>query len=214
VDTATTLAPLQPEHQQAAPRHDGPLDPIDPRIRRTRELLQQSLGHLLETKDFDRISVHEITDAAGVNRATFYAHYNDKFALLECMVATRFHALLDERGIVVQGGCTNALRGLVVGLCDFLASATCAGAEQARPLQPHMETALVAVLRRMLLDGMASQGEPADKVRAAAIAGAIYGATREALNTPNHPPTEQVASTVVALIAPLFAPASHEVPLA
>jgi AcrR family transcriptional regulator len=205
VDTAATLAPLQPEHQQAAPRHD---DPVDPRIRRTRELLQHSLGHLLEAKDFDRISVHEITDAAGVNRATFYAHYNDKFALLECMVATRFHALLDERGIVVQGGCTNALRGLVVGLCDFLANATCASAEQTRPLQPHMETALVAVLRRMLLDGMASQGEPADNVRAAAIAGAIYGATREALSSADHQPTDQLAPVVVALVAPLFAPAS------
>jgi AcrR family transcriptional regulator len=205
VDTATIPAqPVSGPHEASAPA----CEPVDPRIRRTRELLQHSLGQLLETKDFDRISVHEITDAAGVNRATFYAHYNDKFALLECMVATRFHALLDERGIVVQGGCTNALRGLVVGLCDFLTRATCpnAGPEPSRTPQPHMETALVAVLRRMLLDGMASQGETADNIRAAAIAWAIYGATREALAAPQPGPAGTIAATVVTLVAPLFAP--------
>ena len=72
-----------------------PLESQDPRIRRTRNLLQQALSQLLRTRDFDKLSVQEITDAAGLNRATFYAHYPDKFALLECMVASRFHALLD-----------------------------------------------------------------------------------------------------------------------
>ncbi len=207
--TATLAQPLADLQESPA----QPCEPVDPRIRRTRELLQQSLGRLLETKDFDRISVHEITDAAGVNRATFYAHYNDKFALLECMVATRFHALLDERGIVVAGGCTNALRGLVVGLCDFLSRATCPNTEPSRPLQPHMETALVAVLRRMLLDGIASHAQEAtagtapDSMRAAAVAWAIYGATREALNGAQQLPAEEIAQMVVAMVAPLFAPA-------
>ena len=36
---------------------------LDPRIRRTRELLQQALGKLLEVKEFDKISVQDITDA-------------------------------------------------------------------------------------------------------------------------------------------------------
>ena len=62
-------------------------DAVDPRIRRTRELLDQALENLLKTKEFDRISVQEIADAATVNRATFYDHYTDKFALLECLVA-------------------------------------------------------------------------------------------------------------------------------
>ncbi len=192
------------------PAESRACEAVDPRIRRTRELLQQSLGDLLATKDFDRISVHEITDAAGVNRATFYAHYNDKFALLECMVATRFHALLDERGIVVAGGCTNALRGLVIGLCDYISGATCPShAPTGRPLQPHMETALIVVLRSMILEGL-TQHEPAAAdshtadIRAAALAWAIYGATRESLKPIDHPPAETIASNVITLVAPLF----------
>ena len=59
----------------------------DLRIRRTRQLLQEALEKLMETKDFDKISVQDIADAATVNRVTFYDHYTGKFALLECVVA-------------------------------------------------------------------------------------------------------------------------------
>lgn len=75
---------------------------VDPRIRRTRKLLQQALGKLLETKDFDTISVQDITDAATLNRATFYDHYADKSALLECMVGSRFLELLAEREVQIR----------------------------------------------------------------------------------------------------------------
>jgi AcrR family transcriptional regulator len=191
---------------------------LDPRIRRTREQLQQSLARLLETHDFERISVHDITDAAGVNRATFYAHYPDKFALLECVVAGRFHALLDERGVVVHGSCTNAMRGLILGVCDFLAQSIAqnpcpsSAPTPAHPIHPYMETAVIAVVRRMVLDGIQQHGEPTNAVnnalRASAISWAIYGAAREWANTPDRAPSEEVATTVVNLIAPLFAPAT------
>ena len=59
---------------------------LDPRVRRTRQLLQEALRKLLKIKEFDKISVQDISDAATVNRATFYDHYDDKFGLLECMV--------------------------------------------------------------------------------------------------------------------------------
>ena len=58
----------------------------DPRVQRTRKLLQSALGKLLKEKGLEDISVQDIADAATLNRATFYDHYNDKFALLECMV--------------------------------------------------------------------------------------------------------------------------------
>ncbi len=75
----------------------------DPRIRRTRQLLQGALLQLMQTKSFDEVSVQDITDAATVNRATFYDHYTDKFALLEAMVAGGFHKLLHERQVKFDG---------------------------------------------------------------------------------------------------------------
>ena len=59
----------------------------DPRIRRTRHLLQGALGKLMQSKNIEEISVQDITDAATVNRATFYDHYTDKYALLDALVA-------------------------------------------------------------------------------------------------------------------------------
>ncbi len=63
----------------------------DPRVKRTRQLINDAFGKLLQEKGFEAITVQDIADLATVNRATFYAHYEDKFDLLESSVRTRFH---------------------------------------------------------------------------------------------------------------------------
>src|ERR1700678_2851698 len=92
----------------------------DPRIRRTRKLLQGALGILMKTKSFDEISVQDITEAATVNRATFYDHYTDKFALLDAMVAGGFHALPQERNVRYDGTCHSAASAIILAACDYL----------------------------------------------------------------------------------------------
>src|SRR3954454_21830536 len=92
----------------------------DPRTRRTRQLLQDAFKKLLRDHSLDEISVQEITDAATVNRATFYDHYTDKFALSEAMVAGGFHKLLAERNVRFDGGCSSAIEAIVLATCDYL----------------------------------------------------------------------------------------------
>jgi AcrR family transcriptional regulator len=53
----------------------------DPRVRRTHELLQEALIELAAERGFDAITVGDIARRAGVNRATFYRHYQDKYDL-------------------------------------------------------------------------------------------------------------------------------------
>jgi AcrR family transcriptional regulator len=216
---ADTPSPLEssPLPLESAPL---PSESQDPRVRRTRQLLQQALADLLHTRDFDKLSVHEITTAAGLNRATFYAHYPDKFALLECMVAGRFHTLLDERGIAFNGACTGAIQGIVLGVCDFLAQTLsqlagtpCAAAANQMP--PHMESAIIAVVRGMLLDGIRNH-PPAGPIPPAATpellastaSWAIYGAAREWVRTPDRGPSEEVAATIQRLVIPILHPQS------
>ena len=57
--------------------------PMDRRSRRTRAMLQNALVKLLETKPLNKISVMELTRLADVNRATFYVHYTDIYALFD-----------------------------------------------------------------------------------------------------------------------------------
>src|SRR3984885_7460108 len=94
---------------------------IDPRIRRTRQLLHHALEKLLKEKDFEKISVQDIADTATVNRVTFYDHFPDKFALLECVVGSRFNELLAKREVKFDGTCSSALTGIVLAVGDYLA---------------------------------------------------------------------------------------------
>jgi AcrR family transcriptional regulator len=204
--------PLDGSHQAPLESASPLCDPTDPRVRRTRQMLQQSLAQLLTTREFDKLSVQEITDAAGVNRATFYAHYPDKFALLECMIAGRFHALLEERGVVFDGSCTGALLGIALGVCDFLAqtlSQNSTPCEATNQMPPHMESAIIAVVRTMLLDGIRrhppASGD-APELLAATASWAIYGAAKEWVRTPNRTPSEEIAVTIQRLIAPILHP--------
>ena len=59
---------------------------VDPRITRTRKLIRDALTSLLAEKSFETITVADIAERATINRATFYAHYTDKFALLNTLV--------------------------------------------------------------------------------------------------------------------------------
>ncbi|MGE7877904.1 TetR/AcrR family transcriptional regulator [Peribacillus muralis] len=55
---------------------------VDPRVRRTDNLLRDSLIELMDEKSYESITIKDITERATVNRATFYRHYEDKEDLL------------------------------------------------------------------------------------------------------------------------------------
>jgi AcrR family transcriptional regulator len=66
----------------------------DPRITRTRQLLVDSLLRVLSTKPFDSVTVQDITTDATVNRATFYAHFKDKYELVSYAMGKQAHSFL------------------------------------------------------------------------------------------------------------------------
>ncbi|MEG0072693.1 MAG: TetR/AcrR family transcriptional regulator C-terminal domain-containing protein [Raoultibacter sp.] len=55
----------------------------DHRVRITKMLLREGFIDLLEEKPVSKITVKELCEKVGVNRATFYAHYHDIYALYE-----------------------------------------------------------------------------------------------------------------------------------
>jgi len=55
---------------------------MDRRALRTRQALHEALIQLITERDYETISVIDITDAANVGRSTFYAHFTDKDDLL------------------------------------------------------------------------------------------------------------------------------------
>jgi AcrR family transcriptional regulator len=63
-------------------------------VQRTRKLIQDALIELTIQKGFAAVTVQDITEHAGINRATFYRHYQDKFDLLD-QYAQEVYGLLD-----------------------------------------------------------------------------------------------------------------------
>jgi AcrR family transcriptional regulator len=93
---------------------------LDPRIQRTRELLGQSLMGLLSQKEFEKITVQDITSHAGVNRATFYAHFEDKYALIDYLMRERFQTSLRGKLGNRTEFTNDSLRALTLVACEFL----------------------------------------------------------------------------------------------
>lgn len=75
--------------------------PTDPRVIRTRQMLRDAIINLILEKGYDAITIQDITDSAGLRRATFYLHYKDKDELLISILRTTFDELvcqIDEIG--------------------------------------------------------------------------------------------------------------------
>lgn len=180
----------------------------DPRIRKTRQALQAALGNLMQQKSFEEISVQDITDLADVNRATFYDHYTDKFALLNAMVAGGFHKLIAERNIIFDGTCPSAASVIILATCDYLTTSHAhADCNKNSAFEPLMEAGIVAAIRRTLLRGF--EGKPVPKgltpeIVATTAAWAIFGAVKQWFNTPNRLPTAEIVQPILRLVFPIL----------
>jgi AcrR family transcriptional regulator len=180
---------------------------LDPRIRRTRQLLQDALKRLLEQKEFDKITIQEIAEAATLNRATFYAHYPDKFALLEELIRVSFLQLLDCRKIRFDGSCATAFHPIILAVCDYLAELQKSHSSRQHQFEPFVERTVIDQIRVILMDGFqkhpAERNIPSDMI-AATASWAIYGAAKQWVNTPERVPAEEFVTTAVDLVRPIL----------
>jgi AcrR family transcriptional regulator len=180
---------------------------LDPRIRRTRQLLQDALKRLLEEKEFDKITIQEIAEAATLNRATFYAHYPDKFALLEELIRVSFLQLLDCRKVRFDGSCTTAFHPTILAVCDYLAELQKSRSSKQHQFEAFVEGTVIDQIRVILMDGFnkhpVERNIPPEMI-AAAASWAIYGAAKQWVNSPDRIPAEEFVATAASLVTPIL----------
>ncbi len=191
-----------------APAQQVGTEATDPRVLRSRRMLMDSLARLLNKKEFEEISVQEITDEATLNRATFYLHYPDKNALLQAMTEVRFRDLIERRGLSFNN-CEGALRAIALGVCDYLAESTSCPGQLARiPL----EGSIIPVVEGMFKEGLAHHAAPPDvdvAMLATTAAWAVFGAARRWFQTANRIPAEEMAAAIEAMVTPVLVSASR-----
>jgi AcrR family transcriptional regulator len=188
---------------------------LDPRVRRTRELLQGALRKLLEQKRFDDITVQDITEAATLNRATFYAHYPDKFALLGELIRVSFLQLLSQRNVHFDGTCSTAFHPIILALCDYLLEVQKSQSSDRLQFEPFVEATVIDQIRLVLLEGFRKHPRESRislEMVAATASWAIYGAVKQWVDTPGRCPAEEFVSIATELVQPVLAAGSAPVP--
>jgi AcrR family transcriptional regulator len=66
---------------------------VDRRIIKTQKVIKKAFLELLSEKNFDDITIQDISDKANVNRSTVYLHYLDKYDLLDKLIEEHINNL-------------------------------------------------------------------------------------------------------------------------
>ncbi|WP_138493551.1 TetR/AcrR family transcriptional regulator [Paenibacillus pinistramenti] len=69
---------------------------IDRRILKTQEALKKAVIELMSEKNFDEITIQDLSDRANVSRGTIYLHYLDKYDLLDKLIETHINELRER----------------------------------------------------------------------------------------------------------------------
>jgi AcrR family transcriptional regulator len=179
---------------------------LDPRVKRTRQMIEQAFMQLVKEKGFQSISVQDVTERAGINRATFYAHFPDKFALLDHAMRQGFKQEIEKRMLNACHFTDDNLRNLIIAVCEFVANAHdhCSVAEQ--QFQSLVGTQVRSQIHELLNHWLENipliENTPISRERAATAASwAIYGLANEWSANKHMPPVEQYADEVLPLVA-------------
>ena len=179
----------------------NPDEKLDPRVKRTRGLILTSFESLLAERNFESISVQEVAEKAQVNRATFYAHFPDKYALLDHSIGRMFMAEIEKRTLNACHYSPDNLRNLILGLCDFLSRlhTSCA--------QPHQqfESLVEGTIKKQLFDLLSYWLRDSKKstveIPATVATWAIYGLASHYSHTKKRPALEKFVDEAFPLVA-------------
>jgi AcrR family transcriptional regulator len=176
---------------------------VDPRVKRTRKLLQQAFLELLQEKAFASISIQDITQRATVNRATFYAHFPDKYALMDSILREQFQQAVASTLPPSPSWGVQSLHLLIEGVFGFLRDCSKPTDTQFDPL---VERAVQQELAKILLGWLKQAKTKGVKPRvrleraASVMSWAIFGTAVEWSRNERAPSAKEMATQVLLVL--------------
>lgn len=179
---------------------------LDPRVKRTRKLLQQALTELMAEKSFRAITVRDIAARATLNRVTFYAHFSDKHALLESTIREMIHERM--RSELPEGAPFNPdnLATLILTVCEFVSEMDRRCPPPHGQMEPLMEKQIKAelyeILREWLTDVPFEESRQLPTAEQAAMVSSwgIYGAALQRSQQQQPEPVGEFVQQILPLI--------------
>ena len=180
-----------------------PTEPkLDPRVKRTRNLILQAFNDLLAEKSFDAISVQDVTDKAQINRATFYAHFEDKYALLDRWVEQQFRHEIETRVLDACHYTLENLRTLILMVCEFLSKVRSDCVQSQRQFEPLIEKQVKNQIYELLNVWLGKmQGTVSTEIPATVATWAIYGLASHWSHSRKRPALEKFVDEALPLVA-------------
>ena len=179
---------------------------VDPRVRRTRELIMRAFDELVAEKGHTGLTVQEIAERATINRATFYAHFADQYELFDHHVSEAFREELRQRLPDPSGLTEENLKALILAACDYLAGLNTACSRTDRQFRPIIESQVQGELYELLLTWMEAASEKAigrqvsPEVAASVVSWSIFGAAFYWSRNGAAPSSEEVADHALGVI--------------
>ena len=180
---------------------------VDPRVKRTRELIVRAFNELVAQKGHTGLTVQEIAERATINRATFYAHFADQYELFDYVISEAFREELRRRLPASPGLSEENLRVLVLAACDYLEGLNTACRGTDRQFRPLIEARVQSELYELLLGWTGASPEKArgrkvsQEVTASVISWAIFGAALDGSRNGTARSSEELADQVLSVIA-------------
>jgi AcrR family transcriptional regulator len=174
--------------------------PADPRVAKTRMQIAAAFIELIHRRAYFRIRVSDITRKARIGRATFYAHFESKDALLQdrftAVVLSRMAELPDDPCLV---DCTPLFAHVLDGRAIYRSlTAGPARAQTERLLQDVLEARVAELMTVRVARGMSIASTPGFVPRF--VAGSILALIAWALEQDPAPAAEDMQSAYRALV--------------
>jgi len=178
------------------------VEKLDPRVKRTRGLILRSFESLLAEKGFETISVQDVTDKAEVNRATFYAHFHDKYELLDYSISQMFKQEIEKRTLNACHYTPDNLRNLILAVCDFLSKMHSECAQPHQQFESLTEGTIKNILFELLSHWLKQTGTKiSTDIPATVATWAIYGLASHYSHMKKRPALEKFVDEALPLVA-------------
>jgi len=175
---------------------------LDPRVKRTRNLILSSFESLLAEKGFESISVQDVTDKAEINRATFYAHFPDKYALLDYSITQMFMQEVDKRTLNACHYTQDNLRILTVAVIEFLARTHSECAQPHQQFESLIEGTIKKLVYELLSHWLEQTGTKLSaEIPATVATWAIYGLASHYSHLKKRPSLDKFVDEALPLVA-------------
>jgi AcrR family transcriptional regulator len=123
----------------------------DPRVLRTRQLIQDAFLTLIQHKDIQEITVRDITEKATINRATFYAHFSDKYELLDETLSSMLKDTLRQKLQCHELFSEDTMVKIIVIMCEFQTYFNSQCPKTSQTSLPYAEERIKEELQKFLL---------------------------------------------------------------